>query len=187
MGNYFPKDIVVEDVQSPTEILEEAQKEWEVDSKGMLKLLLQSTQSQSGNDLIIVRAKHVPSNRVGTLFSLVHRPLVCYPVTIILEAEEKLPDVLKKSYTKRVDRTSTPKAMGVPMIGDILSPFSRNPITDIKAQFVEVKNDWVADTPLEFRNKLKQAFNLSSIKALIINLLASKENNASTDELLIDQ
>jgi hypothetical protein len=177
MGNYFPEDIVLEDVQSPTEILADAQKDWEVSGGGVLKLLFQDVKSQSGNDIIIVRAHHIPSNRTGTLFSVVHRPSAGYPVTIIPEEEEKLPDFLRKSY---IDNTKPPGIHQAAMIG--LSKQHR------PAFFPAVtENRWVADVPSEFRTKLQQAFKLSSVKSLILNLVAGGKNSNSVEELPIDQ
>lgn len=51
-----------------------------------IELILQSSVTESGNPIIIVHAKHVPSNRTTILFSVIHRPNKSYPVTILLDS-----------------------------------------------------------------------------------------------------
>jgi hypothetical protein len=42
-----------------------------------------------------------------------------------------------------------------------------------------VVNQWVSDTPSEFRKKLSEAFNLGIIKREILNLASSTTDNAN--------
>ena len=37
-----------------------------------------------------------------------------------------------------------------------------------------MKNEWVAETPGEFRNKLREAFNLGIVKSEVLSLFSSK-------------
>jgi hypothetical protein len=122
-----------------------------------MELVLQDTISNSGSSMIIVHAKHVMSNRTATLFSIVCRPGYPYPVTI-QPRDEDLPDFLKKSYYVPASNflvaqigTSSPK---------------------------QVLNQWVSDTPPEFRKKLAEAFNLGTIKSEILNLASSVSGSA---------
>ncbi len=147
MSKFWPTGLDIKDTASPAAILETAQGEWETKSEGLLTLVLQETSSESGNAMIIVHAKHMPGDRTATLFSVVHRPNVPYPVTI-QPAKENLPEFLKKTYTKR--------GMG----GLVLDMQDR-----------EVENEWVSDTPSEFRSKLEKVFNLGSVKREVLSLM----------------
>ncbi|NEQ97014.1 MAG: hypothetical protein F6K30_09855 [Cyanothece sp. SIO2G6] len=161
MSSFWPKGIELTDTQSPREILKIAQQEWQIGSDGVMELLLQDTKSQVGNPMIVVHAKHTPSNRIATLFSVVYRPNSPYPATIQSEHED-LPDFLKKSYqktTKSFFKTTSE------IFGDIEE---------------NVTNPWVADTPSEFRKKLSDVFNLGSIKSIIINLVSTSTKDTGT-------
>uniref|UniRef100_UPI0040571BD8 hypothetical protein n=1 Tax=Candidatus Electrothrix sp. TaxID=2170559 RepID=UPI0040571BD8 len=48
-----------------------------------------------------------------------------------------------------------------------------NPMS-IKESQKLITNKWVSDTPSEFREKLTKAFNLSEVKAAVLNLTSSK-------------
>ena len=158
MSTFWPSDLEVKDTHSPMEILQEALRDWETNTDGLMTLVLQPTKSTYGDEMIIVHAKYVPSNRTASLFSVLHRPSNPYPVTI-LPRDDELPDYLKKTYRKP-------------------GPFSR--VVPIVVEGRTVTNDWVADTPLEFRAKLEKAFNLSVVKSEVLNL-AREVPAAETD------
>lgn len=149
MSIFWPNGIDLNDTESPLDILKNAKKEWEAESNGMLTLLLQETESESGNKMIIVHAKHVPGNRTTTLFSVVHRPKDAYPVNIQPEKVD-MPEFLKKTYYK-------------PGIADM-------GIRGIQGR--TVTNEWVSETPSEFRSSLKKVFNLGYIKQEVLSLLS---------------
>jgi hypothetical protein len=149
MSGFWPTGLDISDTAPPTAILKTAQGEWETKSGGVLTLVLQEAESESGNTMIIVHAKYIPGNRTATLFSVVHRPNAPYPVTIQAEKED-LPEFLKKSYRK-------------PDLGDIAS---------IGMYGQEIQNKWVSDTPSEFRSKLEEAFNLGSVKRVVLSLIS---------------
>lgn len=153
MSSYWPRGLSLSDTQSPREILTVAQEEWRTSSNGIMELVLQDATSRSGNSMTIVHAKHVASNRTSKLLSVVHRPSKPYPVTIDVEADD-LPDFLKKTYTRRTG----------------LGLFDPESLTE---KTETVSNDWVADTPSEFRSKLAEALNLGSVKSTILNLASS--------------
>jgi hypothetical protein len=154
MSNFWPKGLELTDTESPRQILETAQREWNAESSGVLTLVFQETKSESGNEMIIVHAKHVPSNRTVTLFSVIYRPNTPYPVTI-QPKDDVLPNYLKKSYY-------IPGTLDNLLTGTgIVNPQGR-----------EVKNEWVADAPAEFRRKLEEVFNLGIVKSEILSLVS---------------
>ena len=148
MSGFWPDGLDVSDTQSPMDILQSARDEWETNSGGLLTLVFQEAKTTTGNTMIVVHAKHAPDSRTTTLFSVVHRPNAPYPATIQPEKEE-LPKALRKSYYQ-------------PGIGEI-------GLTGVQGR--EVKNEWVSDTPTEFRTKLKNVFNLGSVKRSVLSLV----------------
>jgi hypothetical protein len=152
MSNFWPKGIEISDTQSPRQILEAARNDWDEHSNGNMTLILQESESDSGNDVIIVHAKHFSGNRTTTLFTVISRPNAPYPATI-QPRKEFLPDALKRTYYK-------PGILeGVQTTVDFRSG-------------KEIINDWVSDSPSEFRTNLEQVFNLSPVKSAILNLLS---------------
>jgi hypothetical protein len=163
MSNFWPSDLDISDTVTPREILKTAKDDWLTGSNGVMDLVLQDAKSKSGNPIIIVHAKHVPSNRTVTIFTIIFRPNKPYPVTIELEQED-LPAFLKKSYSRPSAMDFTTAVLG--------------------AKGQAVSNPWVAETPAEFRKKLADALNSGAIKGQIINLLsdeAGDSGNASED------
>ena len=161
MSSFWPEGLSVTDVQSPYEILESAREEWETASDGVLTLVLQRSESKDGNSIITVHVKHIPTNRTATLFSVIHRLTEPYPVSIEPKVEDNLPDILKKTYYYQ----------NIPY----------HPSPEDEEEGWTVTNKWVSDTPSEFRKKLTEAFNLSEVKAAVLNLTSSK--GTSVDEL----
>ncbi len=167
MNNFWPEGLSLNDTQSPYEVLQSAREEWERKSAGAITLVLQRDKSESGNVMVVVHAKHVASNRTATLLSVVHRPSEPYPATIQPRKEE-LPNILKRSHYKP----------GLNEVGVAMGIQGRT-----------VTNEWVSDTPSEFREKLIKAFNLSPVKTAILSLASDvssvtpeDEGNASQDK-----
>ena len=156
MSDFWPDDLELEDNRSPWEILEEAHADWEEHSGGRLNLVLQATESVSGNDMIVVHAKFEPSGRTAELFTVVHRPGSPYPARI--QPKDDLPDVFKKSY-RVANKTMGALAMTIGAERDVV-------------------NEWVADTPAEFRSKLREVLNLGSTKSEIVSLAATRPPDA---------
>ncbi len=185
MSSFWPNGVELSDTQSPKDILNTAQEEWKTASNGILELVLQDAESESGNSMIIVHAKNVTSNRTATLFSIVHQPKKPYPVTIQPEKED-LPTFLKKSYYEPSSLT----ALGVRLTPLDADPFRRRLALENMQMLENMKpvvNQWVSDTPPEFRTKLSEAFNLGIVKREILNLTSSNTNTASnTSEDSID-
>ena len=51
MSNYWPSGLELSDTQSPREILKVAQEEWYTSSEGVMELVLQDAESESGNSM----------------------------------------------------------------------------------------------------------------------------------------
>jgi hypothetical protein len=162
MSNFWPTGIEISDTQSPREILNTAQEEWQTNSDGLLQLVLQDAQSQSGHPMIIVHAKHVANNRTAELFSIVYQNGKPYPVRIQPEKEE-LPTFLKKSYDE-------PKSQ-------LVSGLNLSALKGLGG-IDQVSTQWVSDTPAEFRKKLAEMFNLGLVKREILNLVSNTTDDA---------
>jgi hypothetical protein len=173
MSSFWPDGIEISDTQSPKDILNTAQEEWQTASDGILQLVLQDTKSESGNSMIIVHAKNVANNRTATLFSIVHQPEKPYPVTIQPEKED-LPVFLKKSYYRKTSEPSIPDALSLSMLNPTLS-LQKGGGNGME----QVVNQWVSDTPPEFRKKLSEAFNLGIVRREILNLTSGNKNIAN--------
>jgi hypothetical protein len=81
---------------------------------------------------------------------------------VTIQTKEKdLPTFLKKTYYKPgLD-------IGASVIGSM--------------QGHHVENEWVSDTPAEFRDKLETAFNLGVVKFEVLSLISNKEESAIED------
>jgi hypothetical protein len=161
MSSFWPDGLKLSDTQSPRDILKTAQEEWYTNSDGIMELVLQDAQSEAGNSMIIVHAKHIANKRTATLFSIVHQAGKPYPVAIQQKSED-LPSFLKK--------TSELKSLDLKSLGT----FSLLP---------QSVNQWVSDTPSEFRKKLTDAFNLGIVKREILNLASSDTDNLNNTDL----
>jgi len=161
MSNYWPTDLDLADTSNPSDILQAASREWEVESDGLLTLVIQETISSNKNQMFIVHAKHLPSNRTATLFSVVHRPKAPYPARIQPKGDE-LPDLFKKSYYK-------------PGIADLTSS-----IQGVAGR--RVTNEWVCDTPSEFRDRLEEVFNLGTLKSDVLSLVSGSSLAEDVDD-----
>ncbi|MFN7292234.1 MAG: hypothetical protein ACK5T6_16745, partial [Pirellula sp.] len=156
------------DTSSPLEILRQAQTDWESGSGGLMTLVLQQATSKTGNDMIVVHAHHIPSSRTGALFSVVHRPNNFYPVTIV-PTENDLPNFLKKSYYEP----------GYNMMAE----FAKTTMGNVPGSTVE--NEWVAETPGEFRSQLRKAFKLGTVKSILLNLSSTNDSSKNANEVKV--
>jgi len=151
MSEYWPEGIELGDIASPIDILNSAKEQWEAESNGVLTLVLHEAESTDGNIFVEVHAKYIPTDQTITLFAIVYRPGSPYP-SRIQPSDEELPDYFKKSY----------KRSGIADIATIVGA----------ASTTEVTNQWVCDTPGEFRVKLKSVFNLGTLKSQIVSLIS---------------
>ncbi len=171
MNKFWPKGLSVTDAQSPDEILEAACEEWENATEGVFTLVFQKSKSEAGIETITVHAKHIPSNRTSTLFSVTHRLNEPYPVCIQPREKVNLPNILKKSYYQY-----NPKYY---QYGPDEFPSEFEGEHEHEHEYGDeegwtITNEWVSDTPSEFREKLTEAFNLSVVKSAVLNLTSSK-------------
>lgn len=163
MSDFWPYDLDLKDLTSPFDILKTAKQQWSVESGGLLDLIIQEAESTSGHTMLIVHAKHVPSNRTATLFSVVHRSGAAYPARI-QPRDNELPDLLKKSYYRE-------GFAGLADLGGIGARPGR-----------EITNKWVCDTPSEFREKLIEVFSLGMVKSEIISLVSGNGLSQESEE-----
>lgn len=167
MNKYWPDGIELTDTQSPKEILNDAKSEWSSSSDGLLDLILQDAESKSGHDMIIVHAKHAPSNRTASLFSVVCRKGQPYPARL-QPKDDELPNFFKKSYKTKDFNTFSAVSLAVQQLSKV-------------GEEKWVENHWVADTPSEFREKLEEVFNLGVVKSEILNLISTVDNGTIID------
>jgi len=160
MNRYWPAGLELNDTQSPMEILEAAKADWEAGSDGRLTLVLQKTISQNNNEMIIVHAKHISTNRTSSLFSVVHRPGSPYPVTI-QPRDSDIPNFLRKEYYQ----AGTPSFSALSGSLSVTRALEGTPGRTIQ-------NRWVSEKPSEFRLKLEEAFNLGVVTTEILNLVS---------------
>lgn len=161
MTNYWPSDLNLEDTSSPLEIIKDAKQEWRDQSDGQLILVIQEAESSNKNDMMIVHAKHAPSNRTVTLFSVIHRLGSPYPARIQPQGDE-LPDAFKKSYYQH----------GFAELASLTGTVTGRNVT----------NEWICDTPSEFRSKLQKVFNLGTLKADVLSLVSGAAPDYSEAE-----
>jgi hypothetical protein len=164
MSNFWPSGLDIADTASPEVILAAATKEWSEISGDVITLVIQDAKTEGGDRLLIVHAKHVPSNRTVKLFSVVHRPNAPYPARIYPE-DDAVPDYLRKSYYKPGFSLANMRALRSETEGH------------------EVRNQWVGDTPAEFRRHLIEVFNQGVLKSEVLGLLSggTSSSEASPD------
>jgi hypothetical protein len=164
---FFPEGIELSSILSPSEILEEARREWEVDSNGLLLLRISQVLIESEEETILdVYIVHSPSKRMAKVLSLAHRPNQPYPIEIRPESFN-IPKYLKKSYEIQTRRS--PSSSVFSSLVDQMRALERT-LPEVITK--TITNEWVCDTPAEFREKLEKVFNLGVIKSTINNIIA---------------
>jgi hypothetical protein len=168
LAKFFPAGLDARDSSSPADILLEARTQWERESSGALTLDFTNDEIKEGLAVTFVRVIHLPSQRSASLFEVGHRPDTPYPVAIQPD-DDDLPKLLRKSYYE-------PGSPGLTNWNAMMAA-----ATLAKTEGKTVKNDWVADTPAEFRAMLEKAFNLGYVKGIVVNLLAQKIKGGDPD------
>ncbi len=79
-----------------------------------IRLVLQDTTSESGNSMIIVHAKHVPSNRTSRLFTIKCHPSYPYPISIYMEIDR----TVCTTFNECRFRENLAKMFNLPIIKD---------------------------------------------------------------------
>lgn len=152
MSNFWPSDLNLKDTSSPSEIITEASKEWHTRSQGQLVLQAEPYETDEGDEALTVFVQHIPTSRAISLFTVNYRANHPYPARFFPKGDE-LPNYLKKSYKSR----------------SLLSTVSLDNLSTGQ----QIQNEWVCDTPTEFRENLKKIINLGSIRSRIVSLLSS--------------
>jgi len=164
---FFPEGIELSSILSPSEILEEARRDWEVNSNGLLLLRISQVPIESEEESILdVYIVHSPSKRMAKVLSVAHRPNQPYPIEIRPESFN-IPKYLKKSYEIQTRRS--PSSSLFFSLADQMRAIERT-LPEVTTK--TIINEWVCDTPAEFREKLEKAFNLGAIKSTINNIIA---------------
>lgn len=159
--SFFPDDIDLSEIQSPTEILEEAREEWARRSDGMLDLIvIESDLSDSTRSILDVILTHSSSGRQAKLLSLRHVPDQAYPLEIVPESFNYPDYLVKKRFVPARKKT-------------LLGPSILDSLGELIPEHT-VTNKWVCETPREFRQMLAEALSLGSVKSLIVNLVAGR-------------
>jgi len=83
MSQFWPTGLDLQDTDSVLDIPQAAQREWSEQSGGLLTLVIQDAKTEGENQHYIVHAKHAPTDRTLTLFSVQHRTQLMpeYPFT----------------------------------------------------------------------------------------------------------
>lgn len=156
--SFFPDDIDLSEIQSPTEILEEAREEWARRSGGTLELIVvESDLSDSAKSILDIILAHSSSGRQAKLLSLRHVPDQAYPLEIVPESFNYPDYLVKKRFVPARKKT-------------LLGPSILDSLGELIPEHT-VTNKWVCETPREFRLMLAEALNLGSVKSLIVNLV----------------
>lgn len=167
--SFFPHDLEIVNVQSPLDILSEAKNEWDAEGQGVITLLVdegRSTESDIVYAWIRVYAQHIPTERIENLLTVIH---VCdkpYPARIDL-VKEDVPAVLRK------ERLVPAKRPGL-MTAGLLQTLSEA----IPAH--TVSEEWVCQSPGEFRQQLAKALTRGSVKSAITNIIAASTKDTDS-------
>ena len=167
--SFFPHDLEIVNVQSPLDILSEAKNEWDAEGQGVITLLVvegRSTESDIVYAWIRVYAQHIPTERIENLLTVIH---VCdkpYPARIDL-VKEDVPAVLRK------ERLVPAKSPGL-MTAGLLQTLSEA----IPAH--TVSEEWVCQSPGEFRQQLAKALTRGSVKSAITNIIAASTKDTDS-------
>jgi hypothetical protein len=166
--SFFPSDLEITNAQSPLDILSEAKNEWDTKGQGIVTLLVDGGRSALHGDsdltLIHVYAMHIPSERVESLLTVIYASGKPYPARISPEKDD-IPEYLRK------ERFVPAKISGL-MSPSILNTFREA----IPAH--TVSEEWVCESPEEFRKQLSKALTLGRVKSAITNIIAASGNVA---------
>jgi hypothetical protein len=156
----WPTDLHTDDVRTPTEILVEQAQLLEKETKGVLQGRVTEPEVEGRKILAFeVVAPRIPVTT--RLFEVQQSPQLEYPVAII-PPNVAIPDYLKREVYR-------PSGMEAVLAGPVVAGRMET-------------NEWVADTPLEFRKKLEKLLSSSGVKAILYSLLArSKRTNPASE------
>ena len=150
MPDLWPESIRSDQVLAPEEILTQQANALRVRTNGLLTGVIRKTTA----DDRIVLGFEIGSPRFEAqyrLFEAQHRPDVEYPVSLI-PPDEKLPNYLKAQYD----------VPGPPILRNDFG-FTQNNV---------VVNKWVAKSPSEFTEKVREILKSPTVKSRVLSLLA---------------
>ncbi|MFN9610547.1 MAG: hypothetical protein ACK546_00080 [bacterium] len=169
--SFFPHDIEIANLESPLDILSEAKLEWDSEGQGIISLLVDEGQSTSKDGttfaLIHVFVVHIPSQRVAGLLTVFHVSGKPYPARIKPERHD-VPDFLRKERAVPPRPTDLSKQ-------HVLSSFAS------MAPAHTVVEEWVCESPSEFRKQLAKALTQGSVKYTITSIVAASGNDVEYD------
>lgn len=150
MRDLWPDDIKSEEVISPEEILKHQASRLEARTNG---LLIGHVVGHAGEDRVVIGFE-VEAPRADTrvrLFEVQHRLEFEYPAAIVAPVA-RLPDFLKEREYR--------------------SPPLGSPVADLFGPGKWVKNPWVASSPTEFSEKVKELLAGGGVKGIVLSLLS---------------
>ena len=173
-NDLWPEDIRNQEFIAPLEILREQAKHLERRTGGVLiaEIHPQEVMEEDTVQRISIRFEvhaHKIDKRVK-LFEVVHQPELEYPVAFI-PPEDDIPNYLKEKYYQ-------PGAGEIMKLVNTAQIFST--MMNSKGNWVE--NEWVAASPIVFREELKAILGMASVKAIVMSLIAkSNRETKATD------
>ncbi len=153
----WPAEIRTTEVLSPDEILEFQAKEL---ARRTNDLLQAKVVRFEGDDRVFLGFE-VTATRLGVthrLFEVWQRAGTEYPVTIHPPVDD-IPNFLKRKYMDHHDPHNYPDD------------------DDERTGPYEVENEWVADSPMEFTDKLERVLSSAVVKSTLFSLLAKSQRS----------
>jgi hypothetical protein len=186
-SDLWPEDIRNQEFIAPLEILNEQAKHLEQRTNGVLigETHVQEVIEEEKVQRISIRFEvHAPRiDKRVKMFEVVHQPELEYPVALI-PPEDDIPNYLKEKYYQ-------PGAGEIMKLVNTAHLFS----TMMQSKGSWVENEWVATSPIVFRQKLKDILSMASVKAIVLSLIAksnrseeaSSETQSSDSERPIEE
>lgn len=171
-NDLWPEDIRNQEFIAPLEILREQANHLERRTSGVLvgEIHPQEVMEEDIVQRISIRFEvHAPKiDKRVKLFEVVHQPDLEYPIAFI-PPEDDMPNYLKDKYYQ----PGTGEILKLVNTAEIFST-----IMNSKGNWVE--NEWVAASPIVFREKLKAILNMASVKAIVMSLIAKSNRETGT-------
>ena len=167
--SFFPRDLEIVNVQSPLDILSEAKNEWDAEGQGVITLLVVEGRSTTPDIVyacIRVYAQHIPTERIEYLLTVIH---VCdkpYPARIELVKEDIPANLRKERFV--------PAMRGGLVSSDFFERVNK------AAPAHTVSEEWVCQSPGEFRKQLAKALTRGSVKSAITNIIAASTTDTDS-------
>ena len=179
---FFPSDFEVINAQAPLCILSEAKNEWDAKGKGVVTLLIDEGSPASLVDddtdmtFIHVYLTHIPTGRVENLLTVIHANGKPYPARINPEKEDT-PHYLRK---QRIVPAKKPGLISASILQSLSEAIPAHTVTE----------EWVCESPDDFRKQLAKALTLGRVKSAITNIIAVSRGGSVSDdnsELSVDE